>query len=74
MKTVLKNIVIWFQIGPGFVCAIPFVITAIIISAIKHESVEEYYRRAFRILPSFLKGNLTEDDFVDICRTKCSDM
>ena len=70
MKTVLKNIVNGFQIGLGFVCTIPFAITASIISGIKHESVEAYYRRAFRMLPSFLKGNLTEDDVVDIIQNK----
>ena len=74
MKTVLKNIVIGFQIGLGFVCAIPFAITASIISDIKHESGEAYCRRAFRMLPSFLKGNFTEDDVIDIYRTKCHDM
>ena len=74
MKTMLKNIIYWFQIGLDFICAITFVITAGIISYIKHESAEAYCRRAFRMLPSFLKGNFTEDDVVDICRTKCSDM
>ena len=70
MNTVLKNIVIGFQFGLGFVCAIPFAITASIISDIKHESLESYYRRAFRMLPSFLKGNFTEDDVVDIIQNK----
>ena len=74
MKTMLKNIIDWFQIGLGFICTIPFAITASIISDIKHESGEAYCRRVFRMLPSFLKGNFTEDDVVDIYRTKCSDM
>ena len=70
MKTMLKKIIFWFQVGLGSALTIPFAIISRIITNIKHESDEAYVRRAFRMLPGFLKEGLTEDDFVGLVQNR----
>ena len=73
MKTMLEKIIFWFWVGLGFTLAIPFVTIARIITDIKRESDEAYVRRAFRMLPRFLKMGPTEDDLIDLLGTEDSD-
>ncbi len=70
MKTMLDKIVGCFSFVLDVVVSTPLAAIAYIISCIKHESDEAFYRRAFRMLPIFVKDDLTEDDFVYMCRTK----
>ena len=66
MKTMWRKIVYWFWYLIGLVVSSPSVAIAYIIKCIKHESYEAYIRRAFRMVPNFVKGDITEDIFVDL--------
>lgn len=70
MKTMLETIVYWITAGIAIVEAIPVAIIARIISLIKSESDEMYYRRCYRLMRWYF-GSITEDDFVyNYCSSK----
>lgn len=68
MKTMLKKIVFWTITGIAIAEAIPIRIIAMIITYIKHESDEQYYRRYYRIMHWYFRMvDCSEDEFVYSC-------
>ncbi len=73
MKTLAK-IVFWTINVVAIAECVPVVITDIIITNIKHESDEAYYRRCYRMMRWYFRiFECSENDFIDLCRTKAHD-
>lgn len=74
MKTMLKNIIYNLTYLLLYMIAYPVTLTGFIVGSIKHESKEQCCRRAFRLMPRFLRTGITEDQFIDRCRSKNIDI
>lgn len=74
MKKLLLDIVYNLTYLVLYMVAYPVTLTGFIVGSIKHESKEQCCRRAFRLMPRFLRTRLTEDEFIDCCRSKNIDI
>lgn len=74
MKKLLDIIVHVTKLALYYAVAYPVTLTGFIVGSIKHESKEQCCRRVFRLVPRFLRRHVTEDEFIDLCRSNNLDI